>query len=93
MTAEKDFFEEVQKKRRPCEGFLRHRPGWCPIEHKNLLQNKLERCDKIGISATSAIGAAILAESGCATYLRYAGLSHRRACPQFSVWLLRSLLG
>jgi len=57
-------FEEVQKKRRPCDGFLRYRPGWSPSEHRNLLQGKLEWRDKIFISATSAIGAAVLALFG-----------------------------
>ena len=57
-------FGEVQKKRRPCEGFLRYRPGWSPREHRDLLQSKLERRDKIFISATSAIGAAVLALVG-----------------------------
>jgi len=57
-------FDEVNKKRRPCEGFLRYRPGWTPSGHRTLLQNKLERRDKILISATSAIGAAVLALVG-----------------------------
>lgn len=53
-------FEEVQKKRRPCEGFLAYRPGWSPSEHRDLLQTKLERHDKIVISAASAIGGSVL---------------------------------
>jgi hypothetical protein len=57
-------FEEVQKKRRPCEGFLRYRPGWSPTEHRVLFQSKLELREKIFISAASAIGAAVLALAG-----------------------------
>ena len=57
-------FEEVQKKRRPCPGFLQYRTGWSPTEHRVLLQNKLELRDKIFISAASAIGAAVLALAG-----------------------------
>lgn len=53
-------FEEVQKKRRPCEGFLRYRPGWSPSEHRDLLQSKLERRKKVFISAASAVGGAVL---------------------------------
>lgn len=53
-------FEEIQQRRRPCEGFLRYRPGWSPDEHKELLQARLDRREKIIISSMSAIGASVL---------------------------------
>lgn len=53
-------FEEAQKKCRPCEGFLRYRPGWSPSEHRSLFQAKLERRYTAVITAASAIGGSAL---------------------------------
>ena len=63
-NARDGIFTELHKRRRPCEGFLRYRPGWSPSEHRDLLQTKIqtktERREKILITAVSSIGGSVL---------------------------------
>ncbi|MCX5888491.1 MAG: hypothetical protein NTY36_03460 [Deltaproteobacteria bacterium] len=40
-------FDELQRQRRDCEGFLRYRPGWSPTGHQDLLLKGIERKEKI----------------------------------------------
>ncbi len=54
------FFDELQKKRRPCEGYLKYRPGWSPAEHKELLQKRLDLREKILFTSAGAIGTLVL---------------------------------
>ncbi|MFH1595522.1 MAG: hypothetical protein ABIG94_04015, partial [Pseudomonadota bacterium] len=46
-TDENGIFDEVQKQRRNCQGFFPYRPGWSPTGHKDLLQKRLERREKV----------------------------------------------
>jgi hypothetical protein len=58
-------FSELEVDRRGCEGFLRHRPGWSPNEHRDLLSRRLETREKIALVALGSlltlIGALLLA--------------------------------
>jgi hypothetical protein len=40
-------FAEVQKRRRPCAGFMRYRPGRSPLEHQGWEDHKRTRREKI----------------------------------------------
>jgi hypothetical protein len=40
-------FDELQKLRRPCVGFLRYRPGRSPREHLDLEEKKQSRHEKL----------------------------------------------
>lgn len=48
-------FKELEADRRGCSGFLRHRKGWRPSEHKDLLSKALETRQKIRFTIFGAI--------------------------------------
>jgi hypothetical protein len=53
-------FDEVVKRRRPCEGFFPYRPGYSPSEHRTLQEKKHDLNEKIRLGVLSALfGAAI----------------------------------
>jgi hypothetical protein len=51
---------EIAKRRRPCEGFLKYKPGYSPLDHRGLLEKKQDRHEKIAIGIVSAIGGVLL---------------------------------
>ena len=51
-----EIFTEIKKVRRPCEGFLRYRPGYSPLDHRGLSEKKQERREKMLIGILSALG-------------------------------------
>jgi hypothetical protein len=51
---------EVAKRRRPCEGFLKYKPGYSPLDHRALLEKKQDRREKIFIGVAGAIGGLLL---------------------------------
>lgn len=66
-------FHELKKTRRPCEGFLKYRPGSSPSEHKVIKENKRTRREKIVIGVLSALGGFALALAS-AWVRKYLGL-------------------
>lgn len=59
-----DVLREVAKRRRPCEGFLKYKPGYTPLDHRGLLEKKQDRREKVLIGIAGAIGGALLALVG-----------------------------
>lgn len=58
---EVEVLDEVTKRRRPCEGFFRYRPGYSPLDHRGLLEKEQTRIEKIIVGISSAVGGALLA--------------------------------
>jgi hypothetical protein len=59
-----EVLREVAKRRRPCEGFLKYRPGYSPLDHRGLLEKKQDRRKEIYRNILFAIGGALLALVG-----------------------------
>ncbi|MFZ1006143.1 MAG: hypothetical protein WAN65_04870 [Candidatus Sulfotelmatobacter sp.] len=51
---------EVVKRRRPCEGFIKYRPGYSPLDHRGLLEKKQDRRRDLVIGICAAVGGAAL---------------------------------
>jgi hypothetical protein len=54
-------FDELQRRRRPCVGFLLYRPGRSPLEHRALEDKKRERSEKVVIGILSGVGGILVA--------------------------------
>lgn len=54
-TNAEGIFEELEVDRRDCAGFLRHRPGWTPFEHRDLLSKTLEARQKITFAVVGSL--------------------------------------
>ena len=46
--------EEVRQSRRDCRGFYRYRPGWSPIEHRELVLKASENRFRVWLAILSA---------------------------------------
>lgn len=60
VTNAEALFDELKKQRRPCQGFVRYRPGSSPNEHKALEEGKRERREKIMNWLVGGVGGVIL---------------------------------
>lgn len=53
-------FAELEKRRRPCEGFFRYRPGCSPSGHQDLVASKQQQRERIMLGAGLAVGGVLL---------------------------------
>jgi hypothetical protein len=54
-------FEEIERDRNACEGFLGYRPGWSPDEHKELIRGKDVRKERIFLVLLTVVGGSVTA--------------------------------
>ena len=48
-------FDELERARRSCPGFYRHKHGWSPSEHLGFVKSTAERRSKILVAVVSAV--------------------------------------